>query len=175
MYGTCRQSRKLGTGGLSYLSRIIFLAKRKRWGVSNQRLLALEPSPYPPASDPLRHQEGQGQSTIFSVPACPCVSLLPFPLSCHVVSSLCFSMHWLYFPLSAFVHLFLPSVPKSWIQEPAQADDCSGKYRVPKTRSSWPSLGHVAVPGLIYECSRAAGCAPHPHREGKQCSGWGVG
>ena len=106
---------------------------------------------------------------------CPCASLLPFPLSCHVVSSLCFSMHWLYFPLSAFVYLFLPSVPKSWIQEPAQADDCSGKYRVPKTRSYWPSLGHVAVPGLIYECSRAAGCAPHPHRKGKQCWGCGVG
>ena len=76
LYGTCRQTRKLGTGGLSYLSKIIFLTKRKRRGISNQRLLAPEPSPYPPSSDPLRHQEGQGQSTIFSVPTRPsCLSV----------------------------------------------------------------------------------------------------
>lgn len=167
LYGTCRQTRKLGTGGLSYLSKIVFLTKRKRWGISNQRLLALEPSPYPPASDPLSHQEGQSQRTtslsLRVPPAFP--SLLPW------VSSLCFSLHWLFSPLSASAHRFCPQFPSPGFKNLSQADDCSGKYRVPKTRTYWPSLGHIAAPGLIYESSRVAGRVPDPHKEGKQCLG----
>ena len=167
LYGTCRQTRKLGAGGLSYLSKIVFLTKRKRWGISNQRLLALEPSPYPLASGPLLHQEGQGQRTtslsLRVPPAFP--SLLPW------VSSLCFSLHWLYFPPSASVHRFCPQFPSPGFKNLPQADDCSGKYRVPKTRSYWLSLGHIAAPGLIYESSRVVGHVPQPHKEGKQCLG----
>lgn len=126
LYGTCRQTRKLGTGGLSYLSKIIFLTKRKRRGISNQRLLAPEPSPYP---HDLRSSKAPGRA------GPKCHFLCPLRSSCLSVSlamwyPLYVSPCTSFISLSAFVHPFLPSVHKSWIQElPAQADDCSGKYR----------------------------------------------